>query len=49
MNLKIRGYDVEFPYKPYGVQLGFMAKVLTALDKSENALLEAPTGMFWQS
>lgn len=28
----------------YGVQLGFMSKVLQALGSQENALLEAPTG-----
>lgn len=48
---KIRGVDVEFPYKPYGPQLAFMGKVLAALEQSRvqrigsvNALLESPTG-----
>ena len=44
MNYKIAAYDVEFPHKAYGVQLGFMDKVLKALDSKSNALLEAPTG-----
>lgn len=44
MNYKIAAYDVEFPHKAYGVQLGFMEKVLKALDGKANALLEAPTG-----
>ena len=44
MNYKIAAYDVEFPHKAYGVQLGFMEKVLKALDSQSNALLEAPTG-----
>ena len=44
MNYKIASYNVEFPHKAYGVQLGFMEKVLKALDGSANALLEAPTG-----
>lgn len=44
MNYKIAAYDVEFPHKAYGVQLGFMEKVLKALDGKTNALLEAPTG-----
>eukprot|EP00976_Prorocentrum_cordatum_P069112 1179414-Prorocentrum_minimum.AAC.2 len=41
---KVAGYDVEFPHTPYGTQLGFMHKVLKALDSKENALLESPTG-----
>ena len=44
MNYKIAAYDVDFPHKAYGVQLGFMDKVLKALDSKANALLEAPTG-----
>lgn len=44
MNYKIAAYDVDFPHKAYGVQLGFMEKVLKALDNHSNALLEAPTG-----
>ena len=44
MNYKIAGYDVDFPHNAYGVQLGFMEKVLRALDNRSNALLEAPTG-----
>ena len=44
MNYIIATYDVEFPHKAYGVQLGFMEKVLKALDNKCNALLEAPTG-----
>ncbi len=44
MNYKIAAYDVDFPHKAYGVQLGFMEKVLKALDSKSNALLEAPTG-----
>jgi Fanconi anemia group J protein len=41
---KVAGYDVEFPHNPYGTQLGFMHKVLKALDAEGNALLESPTG-----
>ena len=44
MNYQIAGYDVAFPHDAYGVQLGFMDKVLKALDNKSNALLEAPTG-----
>lgn len=41
---KVAGFEVEFPHKPYGVQLAFMNQVLRAIDHDENALLEAPTG-----
>ncbi len=44
MNYQISGFPVQFPYSAYGVQLGFMNKVLQALGAQENALLEAPTG-----
>lgn len=44
MKFCIRGYDVEFPQQPYGVQLSFMEKLLRTLDEQGNALLEAPTG-----
>lgn len=44
MNYKVAAYDIDFPHKAYGVQLGFMEKVLKALDTKSNALLEAPTG-----
>jgi hypothetical protein len=40
----IAGYQVSFPYKPYGTQLGFMNQFLRAVDQQGNALLEAPTG-----
>lgn len=40
----IAGHAVEFPRKPYGVQLSFCAKTLQALSSQSNALLEAPTG-----
>lgn len=41
---KVCGFEVEFPHKPYGVQLAFMNQVLRAIDHEDNALLEAPTG-----
>ena len=34
----------QFPHQPYGVQMSFMGKVLSTIEKRENALLEAPTG-----
>jgi len=42
--IAIAGYQVSFPYKPYGTQLGFMNQFLRAVDQQGNALLEAPTG-----
>ena len=44
MEYKIAGYTVQFPHQAYGVQLGFMDKVLKTLSAQQNALLEAPTG-----
>ncbi len=40
----IGGVDVKFPHQPYGVQFSFMGKVVVALEKQQNALLESPTG-----
>lgn len=42
--LTIAGYQVSFPYKPYGTQIGFLNQFLRAVDQQGNALLEAPTG-----
>ena len=42
--LKIRGYDVRFPHKPYPVQIAMMDKTIQALKNSQNVLLELPTG-----
>ena len=42
--LKIRGYDVRFPHKPYPVQMAMMDKTIQALKNSQNVLLELPTG-----
>jgi hypothetical protein len=42
--LQIAGYQVSFPYRPYGTQLGFMNQFLRCVDQQGNALLEAPTG-----
>ncbi len=43
---KIGGCDVCFPHAAYGTQLSFMGKLISALEKKHNALLEAPTGVF---
>jgi len=40
----LHGVRVHFPFKPYACQEEYMKKVLEALLKSENALLESPTG-----
>lgn len=42
--LELRGIRVHFPFKPYKCQEAYMEKVLDALLRSENALLESPTG-----
>jgi regulator of telomere elongation helicase 1 len=42
--LELRGIRVQFPFRPYACQETYMEKVLDALLKSENALLESPTG-----
>ncbi|KAJ1976120.1 hypothetical protein H4R34_004093 [Dimargaris verticillata] len=40
----IAGVPVRFPFQPYPAQLAMMAKIITALNRRENALLESPTG-----
>lgn len=42
--VEIRGVQVHFPFKPYACQEDYMEKVFDALHRSENALLESPTG-----
>ena len=42
--LELRGVPIHFPFKPYKCQEDYMGKVLDALNSSENALLESPTG-----
>jgi regulator of telomere elongation helicase 1 len=42
--LELRGVPIHFPFKPYKCQEDYMGKVLDALLRSENALLESPTG-----
>ncbi|XP_076816262.1 regulator of telomere elongation helicase 1-like [Clavelina lepadiformis] len=42
--ITIRGIDIEFPFKPYDVQLDYMTKVIEALQTGQNAVLESPTG-----
>ncbi|KAJ1653340.1 Fanconi anemia group J protein [Dispira simplex] len=40
----IQGVSVRFPFQPYPAQLAMMAKIVQALNRKENALLESPTG-----
>ena len=42
--VELRGVPIHFPFKPYDCQVTYMEKVLDALNLSENALLESPTG-----
>jgi superfamily II DNA or RNA helicase len=42
--IELRGVQVHFPFKPYKCQEDYMGKVLDSLNRSENALLESPTG-----
>jgi regulator of telomere elongation helicase 1 len=42
--IELRGIPIHFPFRPYKCQEDYMTKVLDALLKSENALLESPTG-----
>ena len=42
--LEIGGVNIHFPFRPYPCQKEYMSKVLQALNRSENALLESPTG-----
>ena len=42
--ITLNGIRVHFPFKPYKCQESYMQTVMDALLKSENALLESPTG-----
>lgn len=42
--VEIHGIRVHFPFKPYPCQELYMKKVMDALLRGENALLESPTG-----
>lgn len=41
----IRDVPVVFPFEPHEVQREYMKKVIESLDKSQNAVLESPTGL----
>ncbi|XP_063628712.1 Fanconi anemia group J protein homolog isoform X1 [Cydia splendana] len=40
----IGGVTVNLPVEPYGCQIALMFKVITAINKGQNCLLESPTG-----
>ena len=42
--IELRGVPIHFPFRPYKCQEDYMGVVLDALLRSENALLESPTG-----
>ena len=42
--INLREVPIFFPFKPYDIQRDYMEKVLEALQKGENALLQSPTG-----
>uniref|UniRef100_A0A6G1SHA2 DNA 5'-3' helicase n=1 Tax=Aceria tosichella TaxID=561515 RepID=A0A6G1SHA2_9ACAR len=43
-SVKLGGLDVEFPYKPYGIQRAMMARIIVAYTNKQNCLIESPTG-----
>jgi regulator of telomere elongation helicase 1 len=42
--IELRGINIHFPFRPYDCQRTYMERVVDALLRSENALLESPTG-----
>ena len=44
VKVKLFNFEVKFPFEPYELQKDYMACVLRACHKQENALLESPTG-----
>jgi Fanconi anemia group J protein len=42
--LTISGCKVKFPAKPYRSQVAMMSKIITSIQRSQNSLLESPTG-----
>ncbi|CAH1640994.1 unnamed protein product [Spodoptera littoralis] len=43
-NKMIEGVNVMLPVNPYGSQIALMSKIITAIKKKENCILESPTG-----
>jgi regulator of telomere elongation helicase 1 len=44
VQITVREVSIDFPYSPYDIQVGYMEKVIEALQTKSNALLESPTG-----
>jgi Fanconi anemia group J protein len=42
--IKLGGLDVDFPYKPYGIQRAMMARIIVAYTNKQHCLIESPTG-----
>jgi DEAD_2 len=42
--IELRGIQIHFPFRPYDCQRAYMERVVDALLRKENALLESPTG-----
>ncbi|KAG9390780.1 Regulator of telomere elongation helicase 1, RTEL1 [Carpediemonas membranifera] len=42
--MKVRGVTVNFPFKPYHVQIVYINKLIEGLNNRQNSLLESPTG-----
>lgn len=42
--LKINGLPIDFPHKPYPAQIASISKIITAIENSECAIIESPTG-----
>ncbi|XP_072934726.1 LOW QUALITY PROTEIN: Fanconi anemia group J protein-like [Epargyreus clarus] len=40
----ISGVNVKLPIEPYGCQVALMSRIIASIKKSENCLLESPTG-----
>ena len=40
----VEDIEVDFPFKPYEVQLAYMSKIANSLKGNLNAVLESPTG-----
>ena len=42
--IELNGIPIHFPFAPYECQKNYMTTIINALNQSENALLESPTG-----
>jgi fanconi anemia group J protein len=44
VDVTINSISVKFPAKPYPSQISLMDKIIKALQRKQNCLLESPTG-----